>query len=267
MSTHPRHRSEQVEREELARLLPAADAPEPDGHRHFLLKEHLMDTVTENSRRTTRRRSLTLRLALPVGVAAALVGAVLVNGADHPAPAPGPAVAGGSPSAGVTPGPLPEPVGNVAYSLQTTGTDLVQLTLLDQNRAIDTAQLQRDLDRFGARTRVYPGEPGCTAPEPAPGPSYPEGPEIAANNGTNADRLAFFGWDIDTTFPKAVLTVRPSAIPAGFQVYVHLPLAKTTPTTHAQEFEAGLTTTPGPDCMPAKPYENPLASLYPSPTH
>ncbi|MFD0568365.1 hypothetical protein ACFQ0T_02585 [Kitasatospora gansuensis] len=237
MSTHPRHRSEQVEREELARLLPAADAPEPDGHRHFLLKEHLMDTVTENSRRTTRRRSLTLRLALPVGVAAALVGAVLVNGADHPAPAPGPAVAAAARPRASRPARCPSRSATWPTASRppapTSSSSPCSIRTGPSTRPNSSATWTGSAPAPGST----PASPAAPRPS-APGPSYPEGPEIAANNGTNADRLAFFGWDIDTTFPKAVLTVRPSAIPAGFQVYVHLPLAKTTPTTHAQEFEA-----------------------------
>jgi len=253
MNATPRHRSQQAEREELARLLPAAAAPEPSLDRHLLLKEHLMDSVTENSRRAAKRRTLTLRLALPVGLAAAVAGVALTAVTGRPAaPTPGVSAGGSKSLGGIT---------NAAYTLESSSDDLVKLTILDPAKEVDVPQLQRDLDRLGARAHVYAGEPDCHAPEPK-SPSYP--PDPAA---LKADRVSYYGWNIDDEGRKSVLTIRPSGIPADLQLYIYLPYAKTDPANGSAELEAGLMKSPAPSCMPSKIFTNPLASLFPTPTH
>ncbi|GAA2137514.1 hypothetical protein GCM10009760_18120 [Kitasatospora kazusensis] len=268
MNAAPRGRSQQTEREELALLLPAAAAPELSPHRHFLLKEHLMDTVTEHSRSAAKRRTLVLRVALPIGLAAAVAGVALATGAGRsPAPAPAPVVAGGGPSTGSQ---SLGTVTNAAYTVQSGGDDLVKLTILDGYKPVDATQLQHDLDRAGVRSRVYAGEPGCHAPEPTMA-SYP--PEILAKADQDQDggrgRLSAFGWDMEQQAGKEggreVLTIRPGAIPADLRLFIYLPLAKTDPAHSSRELQAGLMQSPAPDCMPAKTYDNPLASLYPTP--
>ncbi|MFJ5926883.1 hypothetical protein ACIQF6_30265 [Kitasatospora sp. NPDC092948] len=258
MSATPQHQSQQAEREELARLLPAAGDPELPRRRQLLLKEHLMGAITENSRPATKRRTLMLRVVLPLGVAAAVAGAALVVAPGHRA-APSPSVAApGSEGLGS--------VTTVAYTLQGSSDDLVKLTVLDGYKPIDATQLQHDLDRVGVRSRVYAGEPGCHAPDPTM-PSY--SPETEAK--ANQDRLSAFGWDMrgeaGPDGPRQVLTIRPSAIPTDLRLFIYLPLAKTDPEHSSRELRAGLMQSPAPDCMPAKTYENPLASLYPTPEH
>lgn len=69
--------SQQLEREELTRLLPPAADPDLPPDRHHLLKEHLMATVMENSGRATTRRRLVTRVGAPLAlVASAAVVAV-----------------------------------------------------------------------------------------------------------------------------------------------------------------------------------------------
>lgn len=270
MNATPRHRSQQAEREELARLLPAAADPELTPDRHFLLKEYLMDTVTEHSRSAAKRRTLALRVALPIGVAAAVAvaGFTLTTGAGH-SPAPAPVVAGGGASAGS------QPLGNVtnaAYTLQSGSDGLVKLTILDGYKPVDATQLQRDLDRAGVRSRVYAGEPGCHAPDPTM-PSYAPQTVAKGNQDGGQGRLAAYGWDMEEEpgqeGGRMVLTIRPSAIPANLQLFIYLPLAKTDPAHSSRELQANLMQSPAPDCMPAQTYVNPLASLYPTsaPTH
>ncbi|MEZ0065001.1 hypothetical protein ABIA32_000989 [Streptacidiphilus sp. MAP12-20] len=257
MSATPRHRSQQAEREELAGLLPAAAAPELSRGRHLLLKEHLMSTVTENSQRTAKRRTLTLRLALPVGLAAAVAGVALTAGAGHPA-APTPGLAAGSQS--------PVSIGDVAYTVQSSGDDTVRLTVLDPNKPVDVPRLQRDLDRLGVRSHVYAGEPGCQAPAPKSPPVDSSDAALNAMNGDSRTRLAYFGWDISSEGVKQVLTVHPSRIPTGEQIFIYLPLARTSPANGFRELEAALMTNPAPSCMPARTYTNPLANLSRSAT-
>ncbi|MDH6126018.1 hypothetical protein [Kitasatospora sp. GP82] len=255
MNATPRHRSQQAEREELARLLPAAADPELSLRRHLLLKEHLMDTVTENSQRAAKRRTLTLRVVLPVGLAAAVAGVALAAVTGRPvAPTPGVAAAGSQ---------SPGSIINAAYTLQSSSDDLVRLTVLDPAKQVDAPQLQRDLDRFGVRSHVYAGEPDCHAPEPKR-PTYP--PDIAGLTSTGQDRVAYYGWDIDSEGRKTVLTIRPSAIPADLQLFIYLPYAKADPANGFRELEAGLMKSPAPSCMPGKTYDNPLASLLPTST-
>ncbi|MEV0534675.1 hypothetical protein [Kitasatospora sp. NPDC050463] len=256
MTATPRHRSQQAEQEELARMLPAAADPELSLRRHLLLKEHLMDTVTENSRRSAKRRTLALRVALPLGLAATVAGVALTSGTGRSvAPNPGVAAAGGQSPGSIT---------NAAYTLQSSSDDLVKLTILDWYQPVDTTQLQHDLDRFGVRSRVYAGEPGCHAPEPE-SPSYPPDAAVEADRQGSQGRLSYYGWDMGSEGLKEVLTIRPSAIPADLQLFIYLPLAKTDPANGSRELQAGLMKSPAPSCMPSKTYDNPLASLYPTP--
>lgn len=217
-----------------------------------------MDTVTENSQRAANRRSLTLRVALPVGLAAAVAGVALTAVPGRPAvPTPG-AAATGSQSLGSTT--------NAAYTLQSSGDDLVRLTILDPAKQVDVPQLQRDLDRLGVRSHVYAGEPDCHAPEPK-SPTYPPDAAVKADKGGSQGRVSYYGWDIDSQGRKTVLTVHPNGISADLQLFIYLPLAKTDPANGFRELEAGLMTSPAPSCMPAKTSTNPLASLFPTPTH
>ncbi|MDH6577069.1 hypothetical protein [Kitasatospora sp. MAP5-34] len=263
MNATPQHRSQRAERAELARLLPAVADPELSPHRHLLLKEHLMDTVTENSRRTARRRTLTLRVALPLGLAAAVAGVALTAVTGH-APTPGVAAPGSQSLGSVT---------NAAYSLESTSDDLVKLTIFDNGKQVDAAQLQHDLDRLGVRSHIYAGEPGCHASEPKT-PSYPSDPAaIKAMNGSSQDRVSYYGWDISVEGRSEVLTVHPGGIPADLQLFIYFPYYNTDPAHGSGSFEAALMKSPTPSCMPARPFINPLASLYPTskptptPTH
>ncbi|MFJ2577417.1 hypothetical protein [Kitasatospora aureofaciens] len=236
MNATPRPRSDQAEREKLARLLPAPAHPELPPGRHLLLKEHVMDTITADTRRTARRRTPALRVALPVGLAAALAAGVAVTAAT------------GRPGADVPQGRIT----NVAYTLQSSGDDVVRLTVLEQDKPVDAAQLQRDLDHFGVHARVYAGEPGCRAPKPA-----------SPDNPADHDR----GWDMGTEGRQTVLTIRPRTIPAGLQLFIHLPYATTDPADSWRSLAVGLMKPPAPACMPGATFTNPLAGLFPSPAH
>ncbi|MFE6054292.1 hypothetical protein ACFQ6N_26365 [Kitasatospora sp. NPDC056446] len=243
MSATPRHRSEQADRaagadrEELTRLLPAATAPELSPGRHLLLKEHLLDSITDTPRRTPRRRGLLLGAALPVGLAAALAGVLLATGTD------------GSPAGADDSGRSLGSAENAGYTLE-SAQDVVRLTILEQYKPVDTQQLQRDFDRFGIRARVYAGEPGCQTKRP----------EQPRNVDLNA------GWDIEVRpgNEPMVLTVHPRELPKGTEIFVYLPLAKTDPANSFRELEAGLMKSPGPSCLESRVFVNPLASLLPT---
>ncbi|MFI2611577.1 hypothetical protein [Kitasatospora sp. NPDC018619] len=246
MSATPRHRSDEAERDELARLLPAPAAPELPRGRLLLLKEHLVDSITDagtapgTPRRTPRRRSLLLGAALPLGLAAALAGVLLTTG-----------TAGSEGSApGDDSGRSLGRASGVAYTLESE-EQVVRLTILEDEKPVDADQLQRDIDRFGIRARVYAGEPGCRAAEPE------RPPHVDLNA----------GWEIEHDQPTGplVLTVRPRLVPAGTTVFVYLPLATSDPANSYREMEAGLMKAPGPACMPARVFDDPLARLFPTP--
>ncbi|MFB6892791.1 hypothetical protein ACFCX4_26160 [Kitasatospora sp. NPDC056327] len=266
MNATPEDLSQQAEREELARLLPAAAARGLSPHRHLLRKEHLMNAVLDDTRAAAapaRRRRLALRVALPVGLAAAAAGVALTGLPGSTAGPDGPAPQIASPqtsAAGASPGPGPTDslgtVTNAAYELRSAGDGLVTLTILDATGPVDAPGLQRDLDRLGVRSRVYAGEPGCRAPEPKEAPV----PENAGG-----ERLTTHGWTVETTGKRTVLSVRPHRIAADAQLYLYFPLAKSDPANGFRELEAGLMLAPAPACMPARTFTNPLASLFPTP--
>ncbi|WP_042428788.1 hypothetical protein [Streptacidiphilus anmyonensis] len=236
MSATPRDLPQQAQREEMARLLPAAAVPKLSPRRHLLLKEHLMDTIDEKSQRPVRL-TLRLRLALPVGLAAV---AALAAVAGH--------TARSAPADSATHGQAPTRIVDAAYILQSSAGDVVTLTILDPTRPVDTSRLQRDLDRLGIHSRVYAGEPGCHA-------SAPESP---------APSVATSGWQISSAGRRTVLTVHRQLIPTDLQLFVYFPLADTDPADGFRELEAGLMKSPAPTCMPAKTYTNPLAGQFPT---
>jgi len=259
MSATPPPRYPRSEREELAGLLPAAPAEDLPPGRHVQLKDHLMTTMTEQSRPAGRSSNLMLRLAVPVGLAAAAAAAVFATGAGQgAAPGHSPAAVGGSPSS--------LEAGQVAYTLQNTDEGTVTLTVLNQNEPVDVARLQSDLDRHGVPSHVYPGEPGCQAPEPKSPPVDTSDAALRALNGGSRSRADYFGWDISSNGQAQVLTVRPAALKPGVKLFIHLPLAVTSPENGFRMLEAGLMTDPAPACMPAQTFTNPLADLYPSAT-
>lgn len=287
MNAAPRPRSTQAEQEELARLLPAAAVPELPSHRHHLLKDHLMNTVTDNSGPTAARRSLTLRLALPLGLAAAVAGVAFTALPGHPTPRSTTATSATSATPSTPSSGAPQslsPMVPAAYTLQKTNSDLVTLTTTGTASGIDLDSLQRDLDRIGVHSRVYAGDPQCPSdsdtPTPTPtgegvpGPPGPKPAPISSSDqaALNAQaaaeaqqRLAQDGWDIEASGLNGfVLTIRPSKLPADQLLYLYFPLARTSPAHGASEFEAGMLTGPAPACMPAKTFSNPLAYLYPT---
>jgi hypothetical protein len=255
MNGRPDRRSQQTEQEELAGLLPPAAVPVFPRDRHLLLKEHLMDTVDQNTPRGTGRRNLPLRLALPVGLAAAAACLALAAGAGGTAPA--------SPDGHRAGTPLGD-VSDAGYTLGTDHDGTVRLTILEAYKPIDVPHLQRDLDRLGVRAHVYAGEPHCDAPAPV-SPSYPA--DSAAQTATDQGRLDYYGWDVEAARSSDVLLIQPHRIPAGLQLYVYLPYAKTDPADSWRSLEAGLMNNPAPSCMPAQTYTNPLAGQFtPKPT-
>ncbi|AUG76429.1 hypothetical protein CFP65_1539 [Kitasatospora sp. MMS16-BH015] len=247
MTADPDPRSERAERAELARLLPSAAAPELSPRRHLLLKEHLMDTVHEQRTRTPHRRRLVLKIALPAVVAAGAAAVALVPNAG---PASTPAIAKAPTQAQLG------TISNVGYTLESKA-DRLTLTMFDEQKGVDPDQLQRDLDRAGVPARVYPGEFGCKEKEP----DVPDRDTSALTG----DFLTDNGWTIETQGTKSVLTVLRGRIPAGQELFIYLPEIKTTPAHKLGESHTGLMKAPGPSCLPAKVFFNPLASLYPTP--
>lgn len=234
MNATPEDLSQQAEREELARLLPAAAARGLSPHRHLLRKDHLLNVITEDARPAAapRRPGLARRLALPVGlaVAAALIALATLPGGQGGSPATSPRSVGR--------------ITNAAYDLEHTDDDLITLTVLDATEPVDTAQLQRDLDSLGVNSRVYAGEPGCQAAPPkiAPGP----------DGDANKDWLRSHGWEIGPTGDghRTVLTIRPGLLAAGTQLFLYFPLAKSDPANSFRAMQAGLLVPPAPACMP-----------------
>ncbi|MFJ8043713.1 hypothetical protein ACIRBX_24755 [Kitasatospora sp. NPDC096147] len=252
MNATPQH--QQADREELARLLPAAGDPALSRYRRVQLKENLMDTLTEDLRPAAGRRNPKLRVLLPLALAAAVAGVALTT----------------APGRDATPSPGGRSFGsivNAAYTLEQSGDDLIELTILEDAKPGDPAQLQRDLDRVGVRSRVYAGEPGCDAPLPAL-PTF--APETSAK--AEQDWLAAYGWDIRPAMTPAghreVLAIRPGVIRADLTLYIYLPLAKTNPQEGFRHLEAGLMQSPAPDCMPTQSTTRPPARTgsVPSPT-
>ncbi|GAA1397498.1 hypothetical protein GCM10009639_34940 [Kitasatospora putterlickiae] len=242
MNATPEDLSRQAEREELARLLPAAAARGLSPHRHLLRKEHLLNAITEEQRPATapRRPRLARRLALPFGLAVAAAGIALValpGGQDG-----GPAGSTGSLGR----------ITNVNYALEHTDDDVVTLTVQDSSKPVDTAQLQRDLDSLGVNSRVYVGDPNCQAAPPTPAP----GPDDAANK----DWLESRGWTMEGVVGtnRTVLSVRPDRIAAGTQLFLFFSHAPSGPAGELTMI-AGLLVTPAPACMPVTAYQVPPA--------
>lgn len=251
------NRDEDDDLQALRRQLPVpAERDFPAGRRHQR-EEHLMTSWLTMSRRTDKRRNLGVRVALPVGLAAAAAGIALTA--------------------------LPAQTA-AAYTLQTADDGVVKLTIVDPSGKIDLDGLQKGLDRLGVHSRVYAGDPGCAAepsatasPEPGPSdappsasaspepgpidaspsasanpelgpnqaaPTAPAGPEPADGNEA---------WDISSQDGKPVLSVNPGKLPAGKQLQIVFPLAKTDPAHALAIISAGLGDGPGPDCAPALP--------------
>lgn len=255
--------SEQDQRDELAALLPAATATDLSRDRHLLLKEHLMTTMTEQDLKKDqkkdlkpktapgdRRRSPVRRAALPLGLAAAAVAAVLASGTSGSAHRP--AVADAS-----TGGTSLSDARDTGYTLQSDADGVVRLTVMTEFQRVDYVRLQHDLDRFGIPAHVYAGEPNCHAPAPVT-PTSPAGG--TANTDTAAGRLASDGWDIEPASHATVLLFQTRHhLAAGEQLFIYLPYAKTDPSNGFRQLEAGIMQAPAPSCMPSKAYTTPPA--------
>ena len=249
MNATPQPRSEQAEREVLARLLPAAADPDLSPSRHLLLKEHLMNTVADHHRTTPAkrprsRRTLALRIAIPAGLAAAGIAIASLTG--HPLSsspqASGPTVTTGTISA-------------VGYTLQSSN-HLVTLTVVNAENKIDLAGLQHNLDRLGIRAHVYAGDPGCSDGIRAVG----NAPDLEGLRDAPAGDAAKSGLTFADQGQGTVMEVVPDKIPAGDTLFLYFPLAKTSPVNTYREWQAGLLRGTIPTCLPAQAYTNPFAA-------
>ena len=123
MTLNPWRRQEPLDQLELVRLLPPPGDPVLSDDRQRLLEEHLMSNVTEDSRRAGSRRSLALRVAVPVALVAALAGTALaVNRTTAHTDAPAPAAE------------APQHISTVAYTLDREKQGTVTVTILNGRR-------------------------------------------------------------------------------------------------------------------------------------
>ncbi|WP_042408968.1 hypothetical protein [Streptacidiphilus carbonis] len=250
MNATPLSRCDQAEREELARLLPAAGDPELSPSRHLLLKEHLMNTVADHNRRIRARRprsrrTLALRIALPAGLAAA--GIAIAASAGHPAA--GTPHASHGPVTAVT-------ISAAGYTLQSSTDHTVTLTVVNAKNEIDLVGLQRDLDRVGAHAHVYAGDPTCNN-----GISViNNGPALQGLPGAPASDSTHAGLNVADEGRATVLKVTPDKIPADDTLYLYFPLARTSPADTYRDFQIGMLRGTIPTCLPAQTYTDPFAA-------
>ncbi|MFI9328805.1 hypothetical protein ACIGZJ_14805 [Kitasatospora sp. NPDC052868] len=216
----------------LRRMLPVpAEREFPAGRRHQR-EEHLMTSWLTMSRRNDKRRNPAVRIALPAGLAAAAAAVALTA--------------------------LPAQTA-AAYTLQTADDGTVKLTIVNPAGRIDLDGLQKDLDRLGVRSRIYAGDPDCQAAlpgqaDPSPSASAGAAPEASPSaSASPSPGAGDQGWGIDREDGRLVLSVSPGKMPAGKQLRIVFPLAKTDPAHAAGILTGQLADGPGPDCVPAPP--------------
>ncbi|GAA3373673.1 hypothetical protein GCM10020367_34520 [Streptomyces sannanensis] len=216
------NRDQDDDMQALRRMLPVPAERDFPAGRQPQREEHLMNSWLTMSRRTDKRRNLGVRIALPAGLAAAAAGIALTV--------------------------LPSQTA-AAYTLQTANDGTVELTVVNPSGKIDPAKLEKDLDKLGVNSRVYAGDPDCSAPPYSP-PSAPTTSGTARPDPGSLWVSSVVRWDRSREF---VLHVRTDKIPADKHLEIVFPLAKTAP-AHAYEIiVASLVSGPGPDCVPAEP--------------
>ncbi|MGI5457394.1 hypothetical protein ACQEWB_30370 [Streptomyces sp. CA-249302] len=180
-------------------------------------------------RRWARRPRLSLAIA-----AAAAAGVILTIVATHQPATPAQATA---PDTGSHPQKITR-IATAAYTLQREEDGRVRLAITDAaGKLLDTARLQRDLNRLGVPALVYAGDPDCTEPPTA-----------------TADDAPRETWHIELAKGgKPVLSVRPDRIPAGQHLLVAFPLARTDPAHAGGVIQAGKIAGTPPSCVPAMP--------------
>lgn len=165
MTRSPRRRQEPLDHSELDRLLPAPTAPALPHDRQLLLEEQLMRQIEQyesaavpaTAGPSKRPRRLAVRLAAPLAVAAAAVGAFV---AFDPSTA---AVAGHAPAATGPAAVGPDiRVSTAAYTLKQEPDGEVLVTV-HSNAAVDPAQLRKDLGKVGITAMVTKGWPSSDA--------------------------------------------------------------------------------------------------------
>ncbi|MBO4259964.1 hypothetical protein [Streptomyces griseorubiginosus] len=179
-----------------------------------------------------RRRPWVVRHRLPLALAgvAAAGAAVTTVAVDRPAT-----------PARATPVQQPQRITTAAYTLQREADGRVRLAISGPDgRLLDTARLQRDLNRLGVPAVVYAGDPACTATPTSSGDDAP--------SATWRIELAKGG--------KPVLTVRPDRIAAGQHLLVAFPLVRTDPGRAAYVITAGRIDGTPPTCVPAWPRDS-----------
>ncbi|WP_338675031.1 hypothetical protein V1460_20080 [Streptomyces sp. SCSIO 30461] len=227
MIINPWWRQEPLDHTELARLLPAPGDPVLSNDRQHLLEDFLMSNVTEDPRPVRPRRSLAVRLAAPVALAACLAGTVLALGQATPHSA-SPITA----TDRATADNFPERISTVAYTLQRERRGTVTVTIREAGAQPDPAQLQRDLERMGVPARVYQDDPTCPldkGEDPKLGYTPLEAIDFQIRNGA------------------ATASIHPSQIPAG----THLEILVTRPAQYTGDVYAyafGVRQGKAPDC-------------------
>lgn len=259
MSPQP-FRPDSAEREEMARLLPVPAERDLPAGRQQLFKDYLMNEIHQISDATVparpRRRLAFLAVPLATAAAAGVVFTALATGhTTTPAQAEQHSTDG-----------QPLKITAAAYTLQQEGHGLVKLAITDPAGKLDLPGLQRNLDRLGIPARVYVGDPNCptspqadrgSSPASTPDPTATASvsqPEASPAPSRSTDRhLARTGdiWTIEKKNGKPVLYVRPDRIPAGTQLMVGFPVARTEPDHPWSAIESSIIDGTPPACIPA----------------
>lgn len=228
--TPPRHDPEH----DPARQRRSTAATDLPADRRILLKEQLM-TSLDHARRTERRRRTTLRIAVPVALAAAAAGILVArpfDSAGHPAVAADHRAA--TPSATAD----PAHVETVAYTLDRGAHGVVTITVhrTGADRP-DVARLQKDLAGLGVDARVYQGKTCSYHPKShADGSAVPKGEYFSVWTMATENRHGDF-----------VARLDPRKLPAGMHVGLAFPVDAFNTAKLAVSF--GTTPSSGPACL------------------
>ncbi|MBM0256071.1 hypothetical protein [Micromonospora sp. 4G55] len=191
----------------LRRMLPVSAERDFPAGRYHQREEHLMISWLRMAQRPQRRPNRAVRFAIPVGLAAAVAGTVLVYGQDGT-----PALVGGNQaqSAPATTGQQSlGTIKNVAYSLQRQPSGDVKLIIEDPHGKPNADKMRADLARLGVTAQVLMGHPNCHDPLPSPKPtSRAEAQKSHPVPGLGAV-------DLRHEDGKAVAYIHPDKIPAG----------------------------------------------------
>ncbi|WP_369275952.1 hypothetical protein AB5J55_43900 [Streptomyces sp. R11] len=245
----------------LRRMLPVPAERDFPAGRLDQREEHLMNSLLTSSSRPDRRRRLALRVAVPVGLAAAAAGVAITVLPGGPASQPQAA----APSSAVTETPArpsrsPSRITTASYTVERKDNSIVTLTVTDPTGKLDPTRLQKDLDRMGVPSRVLAGDPNCrTQPRPEENPSTtPSGfrqsdAPLRQRSAGETPLAEGQVMAVAMKHGKTVLYVRPRAIPAGQEIMVGFPYAHTDPAMALAVVRGSVIDDNAPYCLPAPP--------------